>query len=286
MGDLADLILDRIILRRKVRIERQIVRPPDPVRETFPTERMKVATWNVNGIRARATQLCEWQQREQPDVVCLQELKAELSQIPEQCMLAGYHALWHTRKGYSGVALQLRKEMFPAEPVFGHPAFDFESRIVQVELGDLIIASVYVPNGGKDYPAKLDFLKRIVEWVRRLEADGRQLILCGDINIARADIDVHPKERKAEVIGQRAEERALFEALMGGWLSDIGRAADPENASLFTWWPPWRDMRGRNIGWRIDYILTSPDVSGKLKGCVVQAEVGTSDHAPVMLTTE
>jgi exodeoxyribonuclease III len=246
---------------------------------------MKVATWNVNGIRARAAQLLEWQGREQPDVICLQELKAELAQIPEQCMLAGYHAFWHARKGYSGVALQLRREMFPAEPVFGHPAFDFESRIVQAELGDLIIASVYVPNGGKDYQAKLDFLARLAEWVTQLKAEGRQLILCGDINIARTDQDVHPKERKLEVIGQRAEERALFDVLMGGWLTDTGRAAAPDNAHLFTWWAPWRDLRARNIGWRIDYILTSPGIASRMKGCVVQAEVGTSDHAPVVLTT-
>jgi exodeoxyribonuclease-3 len=174
--------------------------------------------------------------------------------------------------------------MFPGEPRFSHPAFDFESRIVQVELGDLIIASVYVPNGGKDYQAKLDFLGRIAEWVQQLKAEGRQLILCGDINIALTDMDVHPKERKLEVIGQRAEERALFARLMGGWLTDGGRAADPENANLFTWWAPWRDLRARNIGWRIDYILASPGVSARLQGCVVQASVGTSDHAPVMMT--
>lgn len=247
---------------------------------------MKIATWNVNGIRARAAQLCEWQQRERPDVVCLQELKAELAQIPESCMLADYHAFWHTRKGYSGVALQFRKETFPEEPRFSHPAFDFESRIVQAELGDLVIASVYVPNGGKDYQAKVDFLRRIADWTGHLKAAGRQLVLCGDINIAHTDMDVHPKERKAEVIGQRKEERDLFDAIMAGWLVDVGRAADPENPSLFSWWPPWRDMRGRNIGWRIDYILASPGIAGRMQGCVVQAGVGTSDHAPVVLTAE
>src|ERR1041385_1413552 len=144
---------------------------------------MKVATWNVNGIRARASQVREWLERERPDVVCLQELKAEATQIPEECKLAEYHAYWHGRKGYSGVALQIRRELLAGDPVFGHPPFDIESRIVQVELGDLVIASVYVPNGGKDYAAKLQFLERLTDWAGELVARGRGLGGWGDIKI-------------------------------------------------------------------------------------------------------
>ena len=246
---------------------------------------VKVATWNVNGIRARAAQLCEWTAREQPDVICLQELKAELSQIPSECGLDAYHAYWHSLKGYSGVSLQIRKGLFAKEPVYSHPAFDFESRIVQADLGDLIIASVYVPNGGKDYQAKLTFVRQLVEWVRQVRSEGRELILCGDVNIAHTDMDVHPKERKAEVVGQRLEERALFDQLLGAGLGDIGRTVDPDNAELFTWWAPWRNLRARNIGWRIDYILASPGVTSRVTGCVAQRDVGTSDHAPVVMVT-
>ena len=246
---------------------------------------MKVATWNVNGIRARAGQVREWTDREQPDVVCLQELKAEVAQVPEVVQRPDYHAFWHGRKGYSGVSLQLRKATFPDEPVYSHPAFDHESRIVQADIGNLVIASMYVPNGGKDYRAKLDFLARLTEWVRRLESDGRELVLCGDINIARTEMDVHPKERKPGTIGQLPEERALFETLLGTWLTDVGRAMDPDNPNLFTWWAPWRDLRARNIGWRLDYVLASPGIATSVLGCIVQADVGTSDHAPVMMTT-
>ena len=246
---------------------------------------MKVATWNVNGIRARAAQLEEWMERERPDVVCLQELKAELSQIPEALHRPDYHAFWHCCKGYSGVSLQLRKETFPADPVYSHPPFDLESRIVQVELGDLIIVSMYVPNGGKDYPGKINFLTRLIEWVRQLRSEGRELLLCGDVNIARAEIDVHPRERKPMAVGQRPEERTMFETLLGAGLSDVGRAMDPDNAGLFTWWAPWRSLRQRNIGWRLDYLLASPGVAGRATSCVVQADVGTSDHAPVVMTT-
>src|SRR2546426_11145691 len=110
---------------------------------------VKIASWNVNGIRARAAQLCEWLQRDRPDVVCLQELKATAAQIPAECKVPDYHAYWHTLKGYSGVSLHVRKDLFAVDPVFSHPPFDMESRIVQVEHGDLVIASIYVPNGDR-----------------------------------------------------------------------------------------------------------------------------------------
>jgi exodeoxyribonuclease III len=245
---------------------------------------MKIATWNVNGIRAREAQLCDWVERDRPDVICLQELKAEPGQIPERCKLADYHAYWHGLRGYSGVSLHIRKELLDADPVFSHPEFDMETRIVQVALGNMVMASVYVPNGGKDYAAKLGFLAKLAAWAGTLHREGRELVLCGDINIARSDMDVHPRERKAGVIGQRTEERELFDRLLGEHSVDVGRALDPENASMFTWWPPWRNMRQRNIGWRIDYILASKSIASRATSCVVQADVGTSDHAPVMMT--
>jgi exodeoxyribonuclease-3 len=245
---------------------------------------MKIATWNVNGIRARAAQLCEWLQRDRPDVVCLQELKATAAQIPAECRLSDYHAYWHCLKGYSGVSLHVRKDLFAVDPVFSHPSFDMESRIVQVEHRNLVIASVYVPNGGKDYPAKLKFVTELAEWSRRLRAEGRDLVLCGDLNIARTEMDVHPKERKPNAVGQRPEERALFETLLGTQLVDSGRAFDPDNPNLFTWWAPWRNLRARNIGWRLDYVLASPNIAERATSCVVLADVGTSDHAPVVMT--
>jgi exodeoxyribonuclease-3 len=246
---------------------------------------VKIATWNVNGIRARQAQFCEWLARDTPDVVCLQELKAEPSQVPPQCHLEDYHAFWHGMRAYSGVSLHVRKGAFELEPVFSHPDFDMESRIVQADLGKLVVASVYVPNGGKDYAAKLDFMHRLAAWVRQLHAAGRELVLCGDINIARMEADVHPRERKPGIIGQRPEERQLFETLLAERLVDVGRALDPDNPNLFTWWPPWRNMRQRNIGWRLDYVLASQSIAARAVSCAVLADFGTSDHAPVVMTT-
>lgn len=247
---------------------------------------MKFATWNVNGIRARAAQLCEWLERDRPDVVCLQELKAQEDQIPPQCKLEEYYAFWHTLRAYSGVSLHVHRDLVTAPPTFTHPSFDFESRIVQAEVGDMVIASVYVPNGGKDFAAKVSFLKEMTEWSRQLHAEGRQLVICGDINIARLEIDVHPKERKPKAIGQLPEEREMFEDLLGDRLVDVGRALDPENEELFTWWAPWRNLRARNIGWRLDYFLASPSVAARVTSCEVLRDVGTSDHAPVVMTLE
>jgi exodeoxyribonuclease-3 len=244
---------------------------------------MKIATWNVNGIRARATQLHEWIERERPDIVCLQELKAEMSQVPETAMRWDYHAFWHCCKGYSGVSLQLRKDTFVEPPVFSHPPFDLESRVVTADLGSFIVASMYAPNGGKDYPGKIAFFKALIAWSRELRSTGRELLLAGDINIARTPMDVHPKERKPNAVGQLPEERELFETLLSTGLTDVGRAVDPDNDGLFTWWAPWRDMRKRNIGWRLDYLLASPGLADKVQSCVVQPEVGTSDHAPVLM---
>jgi len=245
---------------------------------------MKIATWNVNGIRARAGQVCEFLERENPDVLCLQELKANIDQVPLECRISGYHIYWHgsTMKAYSGVSLHIKESL--GQAAFNHPAFDMESRIVAADVGGTVFASVYVPNGGKDYAAKVSFMRSLGVWAKRLHAEGKELVLCGDINIARTERDVHPAERK-NVIGQLPEERALFEELIGDQLVDVHRAKEPDNDRLFTWWAPWRNMRSRNIGWRLDYVLASKSIAALAATCVVVREFGTSDHGPVVMTT-
>jgi exodeoxyribonuclease-3 len=153
---------------------------------------------------------------------------------------------------------------------------------VTVAVGDITIASIYVPNGNKDFPAKMRFLEALDAWAAGFEAARRPLVMLGDMNVARTDRDVHPKERKPRAIGQLPEERALIERIVGHGLTDVGRALDPENDGLFTWWAPWRNLRARNIGWRLDYVLASHVLAARATSCVVQKEVGTSDHAPVL----
>jgi exodeoxyribonuclease-3 len=244
---------------------------------------MKVATWNVNGIRARQGQLLDWIEAERPDVVCLQEIKASLDQLPVWlCEIEGYWCYWHGAKGYSGVALHVSRTFSPERPPFEHPAFDYENRIVLARLPQATVASVYVPNGGKDFPAKVRFLDALERFVAEMAPKG-PLVICGDINIARTDMDVHPKERKPKAIGQLPEERAQLERIIGHGLVDVGRALEPDNDQMFTWWAPWRNMRQRNIGWRLDYVLASEALYATVSGCAIQREIGTSDHAPVVV---
>jgi exodeoxyribonuclease III len=252
---------------------------------------MKIATWNVNGIRARQGQVLEWIAAERPDVLCLQELKASIDQLPFDLRdIDGYWSYYHGEKGYSGVGLLIAKALAPEAPVFSHPSFDFEQRIACASIGGpggglpITIASVYVPNGGKDYDAKLRFLDGLDTWAESAARAGQPLVICGDLNVARTDRDIHPKERKPNQIGARPDERALLEQVISRGLVDVGRTLDPDNDNLFTWWPPWRSMKERNIGWRIDYVLASPDLAGRATTSVSRREYGTSDHAPVVVT--
>lgn len=250
---------------------------------------MKVATWNVNGIRARQAELLEWIARERPEVVCLQEIKASIDQLTFELRdIEGYWGHWHGGKGYSGVALLIAKSFADPQPTIVHPPFDFEQRIctatVPTAAGAVTFASIYVPNGGKDYAAKLRFLEGIETFAAEAQQNGRGLVLCGDLNVARSDMDIHPKERKPNQVGARPDERAIFEQMLGHQLVDVGRAVEPDNDALFTWWAPWRNLRQRNIGWRIDYVLASSAIAARVQNVAVQREFGTSDHGPVIAT--
>jgi exodeoxyribonuclease III len=249
---------------------------------------VKVATWNVNGIRARSVQLLDLLARERPDVVCLQEIKASPDQLTFELRdLEGYWSHWHGAKGYSGVALLISRAFDPDGPEVIHPDFDFEQRVCSATLatksGEITFASIYVPNGGKDFPAKLRFLEALETWAADAALARRTLVLCGDLNVARSDMDIHPKERKPNQVGARPDERAIFEQMLSHGLVDIGRALDPENENLFTWWAPWRNLRQRNIGWRIDYVIATEWLARTATSAVIHREVGTSDHGPVVV---
>lgn len=249
---------------------------------------MKVATWNVNGIRSRHAEVVRFAAEQRPDVLCLQELKASPSQIPEPLTtLAEYWSFWHGKPGgYSGVSLHLLRTTFPKTPAFVHPHFDLETRMVEVDVGAHVYASVYVPNGGKDYPAKLEFLRQLALWAPAHHARGKRVILCGDLNVTRAPIDVHPTQRDERAICQRPEERALFEQLLAGGLVDVARTLAPADERAFTWWPAWRNSKASNIGWRLDYVLASPVVAARASALRVHREFGTSDHGPVVVNID
>jgi exodeoxyribonuclease-3 len=245
---------------------------------------MKIITWNVNGIRARQVELQQLLAAEQPDVLCLQEIKASPEQVPELLVAPdGYWCYWHGGRGYSGVALLVNRAMCAEKPAFSHPHFDHEQRIVVADVGPIRIASIYVPNGGKDYDAKIRFLEALAAWCHDGCESGPPLVICGDLNVALEERDVHPKLRKPNQIGTRPDERGLLTRILEHGLVDIGRTLDPANDDLFTWWAPWRNMRQRNIGWRIDYVLAAAPLSSSAASAVSKREFGTSDHAPVVV---
>lgn len=248
---------------------------------------LKVTTWNVNGLRARHTQVAEFLTAEQPDVLCLQEVRATREQIPaEIAAVPGYTCYWHGGgKGYSGVSLHVAERL--GVPQFSHPDFDVEARVVAAEVAGVRFYSVYMPNGGKDFAAKMTFFGALHDHMLALAAEGQPVVLSGDLNVARLVADVHPKERRAKpVIGQLPEERALFEGILNAGYVDIQRALDPDNERMFTWWAPWREMRQRNIGWRIDYVLASTALAARARTAVCAREFGTSDHAPLTVCFE
>jgi len=249
---------------------------------------MKIATWNVNGIRARSAQLLEWLAAEKPDIVCLQEIKASLDQLTFELRdIEGYWSYWHGEKGYSGVGLLVSKSLAGALPVCSHPAFDFEQRIacstVPSPVGDVMVASVYVPNGGKDFDAKMRFLNGLESYITDANRDGKLVIICGDLNVALEERDIHPKLRKPGLIGATPEERAQLARIISQGLVDVHRSFERDNDNLFTWWAPWRQMKEKNIGWRIDYVLASSALAARAKSAVVQREIGSSDHGPVVV---
>ena len=243
---------------------------------------MRIATWNVNGLRARTAAVLEYLTVHSPDVLCLQEVKAGPEQLPAELSAhPDYVAGWNCAPtGYSGVGILVRRSL--PTPSFHVPRFDMENRALRVDLGPLSIVDLYCPNGGKAYEPKLAFYDDLLAYSERAHASAEAVWLCGDFNIAHTDLDIHEKERKTADIGVRPEERDRFSRLLSHGLRDVFRAANPGAADAFTWWPYWRKARELNRGWRIDYHLVPDALASAVGRCEIQAHVLGSDHAPVV----
>ena len=255
-------------------------------RARFSQRSIKLATWNVNGIRARQAQVHEWIAQERPDVVCLQEIKATSDQVPAAlCEMEGYWCYWHGGKGYSGVALHVSKAFAPERPAFAHPAFDYETRIATVECHRRSDGRVGLRAERRQGLPRQDAVSR---------GDGSYAAAfqapAGAWSLLRRHERGPNRARRAPEGAEAARDRPtaggarLIERILSRGLVDVGRALDPENDGLFTWWAPWRNMRQRNIGWRLDYVFASEALAARATACPVQKDVGTSDHAPVMAT--
>ena len=247
---------------------------------------MNIYTWNINGIRARQEALAAWLDTRKPDIVVLEEVKAREEEIPETIKdFAGYRKFWNGssfKKGYSGVGLLVREESL-GDVSCEVPPFDVENRTLVLHAPQFTLIGTYVPRGNDEahYTVKLRYLADLKEYIASLIAEGREVILAGDMNVALTEIDVHRSQNKPGATGLRPEERSAIEAHLELGLHDIVRELNPDKKDLFTWWPNWKFARERNLGWRIDCIYLSPALAGKVSGVSVDLDEKSSDHVPV-----
>ena len=253
---------------------------------------MKIATYNVNGIKARLPVLLRWLKETAPDVVCLQELKAPQDKFPQQAIEeAGYNAIWHGQKSWNGVAIlardakpeETRREL-PGDPEDNH------SRYIEATVNGILIGCLYLPNGnpapGPKFDYKLRWLERLAAHAAVLLANDTPVVLTGDFNVIPTELDVYRPERWLKDALFRPETRAAFHKLLAQGWTDALRKVYPDE-KIYTYWDYFRNAYSRNAGLRIDHFLLSPHLVPLLQSAGVEAQVRgweqTSDHAPVWI---
>jgi exodeoxyribonuclease-3 len=251
---------------------------------------LRVTSLNANGIRAATRKgFFTWLRRESPDVVCIQETKAQEHQLPPEALDLDEYAYAFVdaeKKGYSGVAIYAKKPPDTIVRGFGMADMDAEGRYVRFDWGDISIASLYVPSGTSGaarQAVKDDFLERFLTQLAEMHGDGRRYILCGDYNIAHRDIDTYDPVRNAAITGFLPHERAWLDTVIDeiGWI-DAFREID-HDSKRYTWWSNFQGAFERNLGWRIDYQLVTPNVAPFVRSASIYTNERFSDHAPLTI---
>jgi exodeoxyribonuclease-3 len=251
---------------------------------------IKIISWNVNGIRASIKKgLAEYVEREQPDIFCVQETKAEREQVPTDVWPpAGYRDYYHScsvRGGYSGVATFTKHEPLHVNRDIGIERFDQEGRVMQTDFEHFTLLNVYFPNGGardERLLYKLDFYDAFFEYCEGLRAQGKKLIICGDYNTAHHPIDLARPNENKKTSGFMDVERVKLDHIQELGYVDTFRLFNQEPGQ-YTWWDVKTRSRERNIGWRIDYHWVTSDLLPYVNNAYHQAEQHGSDHCPVVL---
>jgi exodeoxyribonuclease-3 len=260
----------------------------------FYIGRMRILSWNVNGIRAVEKRgFIPWVGEESADFLCIQETKARPEQLSEDLLHPRdkegrpYFSYWASAKkaGYSGVALYSKREPLEVKPL-GVGEFDDEGRVLQADFKNFVLISAYFPNSqdaGARLGYKLAFCAAILELCNRLVSRGRHLVLCGDYNIAHTPIDLaRPRENEGNA-GYLPEERAWMDAFTGAGYVDTFRHFHAGEPNHYSWWSYRMNARERNVGWRIDYHCVDPAFLPQVTGTGIRSEVYGSDHCPVEL---
>lgn len=247
---------------------------------------MKLASWNVNGLRACLQKgFLEYVKNEDPDVICLQETKLQ----PEQAVfeLDGYHRYFNSadKKGYSGTAILTKEEPISVTFDFGEDLHRHEGRIITAEYPSFYLVCCYTPNAQNGL-ARIDYRMRWEDDLRSylLELDAKKpVIYCGDLNVAHQEIDLkNPKSNRGNA-GFSDEERSKMSALLDAGFTDTFRYLHPDATGIYSWWSYRFHARQNNAGWRIDYFIVSDRLQNKLRDAAIRTEILGSDHCPVIL---
>ncbi len=253
---------------------------------------MRIITLNVNGIRSATTKgVVKWLESPdlQWDVLCLQEIKADEADVPDAMRApAGSFSAFYSaqKKGYSGTALHAKRKPDRFIRGFGVPEFDNEGRYLQADFGDVSVISAYFPSGSagpERQESKFRFLEAFVPHLNQLKASGREIILCGDVNIAHKEIDLKNWKSNQKNSGFTPEERAWLTERFDtdGWV-DVFRRIDPR-PDRYTWWSARGQAYANNVGWRIDYQIATPGIAAKAHAAGIYTKEKFSDHAPLVI---
>ncbi len=249
---------------------------------------MILYSWNVNGLQAAVRKgLLDWFDSTQPDVLCLQETKKNATEAEKLVARPGYSACFvlGERKGYSGVGLITRPKPKQWLTGMGGYRFDREGRLVGADYGDLVVLSVYFPNGKASRERleyKLAFYDAFLDFVLELHAQGKSVVFCGDVNTAHTELDLARPKENSKVSGFLPEERAWLDKVIESGFVDTFRLFTKEGGH-YSWWDLKTRARERNVGWRLDYFFVSEDLVPKVKRAWIASDVMGSDHCPVGL---
>ncbi|OZI20359.1 exodeoxyribonuclease III [Bordetella genomosp. 9] len=254
---------------------------------------MKIATFNINGIGARLPNLLRWLEEKQPDVACLQELKAPQEKFPESAIRdAGYGVIWHGQKSWNGVAI-LTRGCDPVESrrILPGDDEDLQSRYIEATVQGIVVACLYLPNGnpapGPKFDYKLKWMERLTAHVAGMVDSGQPTVLAGDYNVIPTDLDVYKPERWVDDALFRPETRAAFDKLVSQGWTDSLRTCHPDTR-IYTYWDYFRNAYARDAGIRIDHLLLNRKLAPRLQDAGVDRDVRgwekASDHAPTWIT--
>ena len=253
---------------------------------------VKIITLNLNGIRSASRKgFLDWLPHQRADVICVQELKAQAADMTAELLKpGGYHGHFHyaEKKGYSGVGIYSKSAPDRVKAGFGVAEFDDEGRYLRADFGGLSVISLYLPSGSSGehrQASKFRFLDAFLPHLKKLRKAGREVVLCGDWNIAHREIDLKNWKGNLKNSGFLPEERAwmtrIFDEL--GWV-DVYRSLHPEATDAsYTWWSNRGQARAKNVGWRIDYQIATPGMAARAKDAAIYKDMWFSDHAPLTI---